>query len=134
MKFYAKRFLSVCGLALLLAGCSANLTQLNQASDLSSFAEALRNITVADLNAATARAVAANDVEGAACYPVLAKYIAQGLPGVGKVAGAFDAFEAARLGQKKVGAGIPTDLKMGCAPLMMDERDMVIRLMAIAHP
>ena len=128
----ALRLVSVLYLVLGLAGCSQDLSQLRDAGNLSDFVSALQKITVADLEAATARAIAGGDQMGAQCYPVLEKYVVQGLPGMEKLAGAFDAFESARLGRKSFQSGIPDDLRMGCAALFMDERAFVLKLVAIA--
>jgi len=132
MRKNALRSVAAFVLALGLGACSQDLTQLHSASNLSDFVAALQKITVGDLEAATARAIAGGDVMGAQCYPVLEKYVSQGLPGVEKLAGAFDAFEAARLGRKNFSAGVPDDLRMACAPLMMDEREFVLKMVAIA--
>jgi len=128
----ALRTLAAILMAAGLGGCSQDLSQLHSSSSLSDFVAALQKITVTDLEAATARAIAGGDVMGAQCYPVLEKYVSQGLPGVEKLAGAFDAFEAARLGRKNFSAGVPDDLRMACAPLMMDEREFVLKMVAIA--
>ena len=122
----------VLGSFLSVMGCSQDLSQLHDAGNLSDFVAALQKITVADLEAATARAVAGGDLMGAQCYPVLEKYVVQGLPGMEKLAGAFDAFEAARLGRKNFSAGVPDDLRMGCAALFMDERAFILKLAAVA--
>lgn len=125
-------FLAACSLVLGLVGCSADLASLHQASGIEEFATALQQVTVEDLDAATADAVAHNDVLAAACYPVLKKYVAQGLPGQAKVKGAFEAFQRARDGVNQFQAGVPTDLRMGCAPLLMDVQQMAMRIAAIA--
>lgn len=128
---HAIRLVSVLSLCLALFGCSQNLSQLRNSNSIADLVAALSTITVADLDAATARAIAGGDQMGAACYPVLKKYVQQGLPGAQKFAGAIDAFEAARLGRKNFSAGVPDDLRMGCAALLMDERDFALRLAAI---
>ncbi len=118
-----------------LSGCSANLASLNSSTDLASFRAALKEITAADLDAATARALAGGDQIGAMCYPVLKKYVQQGVAGQDQVAGLFDAFEKARLGAGKIASmQVPDDLRIACAPLVLDSRDLALRLAAIAHP
>jgi hypothetical protein len=122
----------LCGVLLAGSGCSADLASLRQADGPVALVEALQKITVADLDAATARAVAGGDQMGAQCYPVLKKYVEQGLPGVQKFAGFVDAFEAARLGRKQFSSGVPDDLRIACAPLLMDEREFGLRVAAMA--
>jgi 16S rRNA G527 N7-methylase RsmG len=108
---------------------------LNSASSLPELIAALKGITSEDLDAATARAVAGGDQIGALCYPVLKKYLAQGVSGLDKVAGAFDAFEKTRLlGQKVSAMQVPQDLQIACAPLVQDEKGLILKLMAVAHP
>jgi len=117
-----------------LAGCSTNFTALNASTDLESFRAALREITTADLDAATARAVAGGDKIGAMCYPVIKKYVAQGVTGTDKVAGVFDAFEKARLGAGKIASvEVPEDLRIACAPLYLDSRDLALRIAAMVR-
>ena len=122
-------------LALFVAGCTQQMAvqQLGDSKTLQDFSSNLKAIKLEDLKAADARAVAANDQIGHACYPVLIKYVDQGLPGVtGGVAGVFDAFEAARLGANQFQAGLPDDLRLGCSALVMDVQALALRLGAIA--
>lgn len=122
-------------MVLALASCSANLTQLNSATNLADLITSLRQVTSDDLDAATLRAVAGGDVIAAQCYPVIKKYVQQGVSGADKVAGAFDLFEKARLlGQKVSTAQVPQDLQIACAPLFMDQQLLIAKLGAIARP
>lgn len=134
------RILALLASVLMLTSCAS--VSLPSHPQPTSVSEALANIkgdTVIDLNAADAIAVAHGDVVAHACYPVLAKYVAPqtGTATVDQIKGVFSAFEAARATRMKVegavgSAGIPTDLKLGCAPLLMDEQQFIIRLAAIA--
>lgn len=123
---------SAIAVLLSVSGCSQNLTQLEQAKTLSDLQAALQIITQNDLDAALADAMAHNDIIAMACYPVLKKYVAQGIPGLQKSAGVFDTFQMTRDGMVGLNAGIPTDLRMGCAPLVQDERDLIQKLSAMA--
>lgn len=123
---------------LILSGCaSISLPTHPQPQSLS---EALANVKgdlVIDLNAADSIAVAHGDVVAHACYPVLAKYVpGNGTPTVDQIKGMFSAFEEARATRLKIegqiGMGIPSDLKLACAALLMDERQFILRLAAIA--
>lgn len=131
----------VVALASLLGGCvsgSGVALSLPSHPQPSSLAEVLANVkgdTIIDLNAADAIAVAHGDAIAHACYPVLAKYVAPatGVATVDQIAGVVSAFEKARVERKaaeaKVGtSGIPDDLRLGCAALLQDERDFIVRL------
>lgn len=104
-----------------------------------SLAEVLANVkgdVLVDLDAAMAIAVAHNDLIGQACYPVLKKYVSpdgSGTASVDQIKGVLSSFEKARVERKaaeaKVGtSGVPDDLRLGCAALVQDERDFVIRM------
>jgi hypothetical protein len=112
--------------------------QVDSAANLQQFLVALRNVTLVDLDAANVRALSAPkpDVIASNCFVAIRPYIAgdkQLLPGANlPFAGAIDAFEAGRLGgQSLQGSLIPDDLRLGCAPLVQDERDLVLRLTAL---
>jgi hypothetical protein len=128
--------LCVMGITLfLMAGCSnSQLVNVNNSASLGELITALHGVTAEDLDAATTRALAATppDIIGAMCYPVLKKYLAEGAPGSEKVAGAFDSFEKIRLQAGQINQDpIPTDLRIGCAPLVQSTRDMIIKISAI---
>lgn len=102
-------------------------------------AEALSGVkgdVLVDLDAAMAIAVAHNDLIAQACYPVLKKYVSpdgSGTASVDQIQGVLSGFEKARVERKaaesKVGtSGVPDDLRLGCAALVQDERDFVIRM------
>lgn len=121
-----KAFVALLGLT--LAGCTfSNPVALTQNSSLSDLAK----FTVADLQAADADAVANNDAVAHACYPALEQFV-QSLPtSGGTVAGAFSAFQKTRDLANGVKAGLPTYLKIGCAPLVMDEQQLINQLALI---
>ena len=121
---------AVIAAAVFISSCSS----INQpgTSSIADFYTKLHSVTVSDLDAATARAVANGDQIGATCYPALKQYIGQGLPGIEKPAGVFDAFEMARLGVHNARGGIPDGLKLACAALVQDTAEFAIRMGAIA--
>lgn len=122
----------------LLTGCAS--VSLPSHPQPTSLGEALANVKgdlVIDLNAADAIAVAHGDVVAHACYPVLAKYVpGNGTPTVDQIKGVFSAFEEARATRMKiegqVSMGVPSELKLACAALLMDEQQFILRLAAIA--
>jgi hypothetical protein len=132
-----RKLLAVLSLSL-LSGCATVSLPSHPAPQ--SLGEALANVKgdlVVDLAAADAIAVAHNDVVAHACYPVLAKYLpGQGKPTIDQIKGVFSAFEearATRLGiESRVSGGLPVELKLACAQLLMDEQQFILRLAAIA--
>ncbi len=126
-------------LALLAAGafggCSANVASVLQSGNFEDTLAALKSVTVADLDAATARAIAGGDALAAQCYPVLKKYVQSAPDGKDKVAGLVDAFEKARLlGQKASAAQIPQDLQIACAPLFADQAQLNLKIGNLVRP
>lgn len=121
--------------AIALGGCSANVASVLQGQSFEETLAALKNVTIADLDAATARAVAGGDQIAALCYPVLKKYVQSAPDGKDKVAGLVDAFEKARLlGQKVSTAQIPQDLQIACAPLFMDQKQLNLKIGNLIRP
>lgn len=131
-------------LMLFLAGCATGGVELALPSHPApkSLAEVFANLkgdAVIDLDAADTIAVAHNDQVAHACWPVLKKYLAPptGQVTVDQVKGIFSAFEKARVErlaiERKVGQGlqIPTELKLGCSALLLDEQQFIIRLGAL---
>lgn len=132
----------ILGVALIaLAGCTAgakdSLAALEAAQgDPAQQIQVLKEWKKADLAAASSRATLANDRIGALCYNTLLKYVGLGET-VGaslQFAGAWDAFEAARLGiQAGTSGGLQSnpvfvDLQIGCGPLVGDIRLTLIKL------
>ena len=121
----------------MLAACAAPQPAAKTEAAPTDPLAAVAQFTVADLQAADAIAQANNDALGHACYPALVQLI-QSLPQASPsttVAGAFSVFETARVTRIKVesaaGASLPDYLKLGCAPLLMDEQTFLLRLAAI---
>lgn len=116
-------------------GCSTNVASVFQGGSFEETLASLKSVTVADLDAATARAVAGGDQLAAQCYPVLKKYVQSAPDGKDKVAGLVDAFEKARLlGQKVSTAQIPQDLQIACAPLFMDQQQLNLKIGNLVRP
>lgn len=119
--------------ALALAACTVApppATLPPDTSILGSLA-AFQSFTVADLSAAYADAQSSGDVLAAACYPALIKFV-QGFPAApATVSGAFSAFQKARDVRHGLEGGLPDYLKLGCAPLVIDEQQLIARLALI---
>ena len=122
----------VTGLA--LTACAADPQAVRNQADAAASVKQLSEFTVADLAAADADAVAAGDVLAHACYPALAAYVQTlqaKFPGTATV-GVATAFQRGRDLAKGVKGGIPVELQLGCAPLVMDAttdvRQFLIRL------
>ncbi len=116
-----------------VVGCTNSLVNVEPSNEgLSEAVTHLQQVTLEDLQAASKRAAAGNDKIGQMCYDALATYLSNKQPGDVGVAGVFDAFEKARLGISTIQAGIPDELRIGCAPLVQDARNMVLRLGIIA--
>jgi ABC-type dipeptide/oligopeptide/nickel transport system permease subunit len=81
---------------------------------------------------ADADAVAHGDLIAHACYPVLSAWIVaqQGRMHV-PVTGAFGTFQRGRDVYGTVGAGIPVELQIGCAALVIDTQAMILKLATI---
>jgi len=138
------RLLIVVLALLLLSGCATgsaeiSLTSHPQPASLSDVLVNIKGDALIDLDAADAIAVAHNDLVAHACFPVLKKYVAPdtGKATVDQIKGVISGFEKARVErlaiEAKVGSGaaIPPDLKIGCAALLIDERNFIIRLSAL---
>ena len=121
------------GLVLALGACA---TAQPGAPEYQDPLAALNQVVSVDLDAADAIAVAHNDVLAHACFPVLKTYLGTATPSTDQIKGVISTFEKARVTrlaiEGQVAGGIPTDLKMGCAPLLMDERLFLIRLGLLA--
>lgn len=96
--------------------------------------------TVADLTAADADASAINAVTGQmndpishACYPALVTFL-KSLPTATPPTGTYVAiqiFQKQRDFVAQIQAGIPTYLKLGCAPLIGDEAQIFVKAMSL---
>ena len=133
-----KRYICLASLVL-LAACAQTTTNPDGTTTTVDPLAKIATFTIADLQNADAEAVAANDVVAHACYPALIKFVtelqAQNASSTGQpltVSGAFSAFQKARNVRRSVAAGggfsVPDYLKLGCAPLVLDEQQLLIRL------
>jgi len=120
----------LCSLSFLVLGACSTYqgdTTVTPTASLAAFSA----FTISDLQAADSDAVAAGDQISHACYPALITFV-QSLPtSPGTVSGAFSAFQKARDIRHGIEGGLPTYLKIGCAPLVMDERMLIARLAVI---
>lgn len=125
---------------LFMSGCGNTLPVVPGATPtdpLASVSQAVQQIgtfTVADLTAADADAVLHNDAIAHACYPALIKFVQSSPLSATNttVVGAFTAFQAARDVTNTVQSfQVPDYLKLGCAPLVMDVQNFIVRLAAI---
>lgn len=133
-----RKFLLAGVAVIALAGCAVNpATGLPTSSSASDPLAALGKFTVADLTNADKLAVASNDKVAHQCFAYLIPVVeqaqaAQGTPGV-TVSGAFSAFEAGRVAVtngKALLAGVPQDLNVACAPLVLDATNTIVGLAA----
>ena len=108
--------------------------------DLAAILDKLAAKGVADLQAADQLAAAVdpdtqkvNDPIAHACYPALIKFIGSlpKPPAEGTETGPALVFERARMSRKLVQAGLPDYLKIGCAPLVQDEANFLIKVLAL---
>lgn len=113
----------------LLTGCAGTVSSSPDPDPLT----ALGQIAAVDLDAAQAIAVAHNDTIAAMCFPVLKKYLGA-TPTGDQIKGVISAFEKARVTRLGVENGVPSDLKIACAPLLMDERMFLVRLGIMLAP
>jgi hypothetical protein len=120
--------------ALLLGACATVQTDgTEQASDLQTAVQRLAEFTHADLQAAKADADAHGDVMGSMCWAAIDKHVGAGTVGsIPEIKGVFSAFQAKRDLQRSLGglkdSPVLQDIKIGCAPMLMDERILLVRL------
>ena len=116
--------------SLILSGCA---TGAGSGGNAENPLANLEKFTIADLQAADARAVAAGDAAGHQCYPVLIGVIqsAQAKAGSAKPTGPIDLFEAGRIlamqGPQSV-SGVAQQVNLGCAALFIDANMTLARL------
>src|SRR4029077_15087653 len=110
-------------LALLaLAGCATT-------TPAEKFLDKLEVTVVADLDAAIAVAAAHNDPMAVTCLTALKAYVGTAKPSAEQVKGAISAWETARATRISLQGGSASPLKIACAPLLMDEREFMARLL-----
>lgn len=106
---------------LLLSGC-ASAMQDGEAS--------FPKLLALDLDAANQIAIAHNDTLGMMCYPALMAFLGTSTPSTDQIKGVVSAFEKARVTRMGLEGKslVPLELRIACAPLLLDERDFLIRL------
>ena len=114
----------VLGALLIVSGCAAATTSDGTTRPLAKLA----TFATADLAQAVAIAEQAGDRVGAACYTALQQYVGQAGQARPAIKGAFSAFALARVGTSKLSAGVPEDLHVACAPVVLDAQQTLIRL------
>ena len=108
------------GLLFGLSGCATEIPIKIDTSNWPAFQASLQQFTAADLDQATADAQAHGDIIGAGCWPVVKKYVLQGLPDLNIPDGLASKIQRARDLKTQVSGGIPPDLKQACAALVQD--------------
>jgi hypothetical protein len=91
----------------------------------------LEKVTKVDLDSAIAQATAAGDDQAVKCFTLVQDFVGKGAPAA-DIKGVFSAFEATRLLRKRVDTGVPEDLHIACAPLILDARVTLVKLGLIA--
>lgn len=103
-------------------------------NDLMQKIAAVKDKAIADLQAADGIAVGPDpahpvDALGHACYPAVIQFLNNVVPSsLPPVTGPAVVFEQARILRMQLQAGLPTYLKLGCAPLAQDEATMLVKL------
>jgi hypothetical protein len=100
--------------------------------------QAIASFVTTDLSAALAMAQASGDKTAALCYAYLIPQVAAAQAQLGNLAprnikGGFSGFEAGRIAVTNVKGfvnGVPTDLNVNCAPLVLDAGSTLVGLAA----
>lgn len=125
-------------LALILSACAANPSTGLPSGGANDPLATLGKFTLTDLQNADVLAVASADKTAHQCFSYLIPVVQnlatqQNNPGL-PVSGAFSGFEAARIainkGKSLIQGGIPEDLNLACAPLVLDAQNTIIGLAA----
>lgn len=122
------------GLTALLGACATLQPEGSgqpNATQAASPAAALSSIATADLETAALQADADGDQVGAACWRAMQAWLGS-RPPAPKVVGAFSAIQAARSATRRISAGVPQDVHVKCAPLVLDAQAVALRLGLIA--
>ncbi len=114
----------------LLAGCST-LSGLKKPDPVQTAQASIGQITQADLTNAISIARANNDTAGVNCLTALQAHLptATTLP---KVNGVFSAYELARVKVAAFQNGVPQDVHIACAPVVLDAQGVLLKLGVIA--
>lgn len=117
---------------------TATTTPRDPASFLADLFAKLAAKGTADLEAADALASAIDPDTGKmrdelahACYPAMIKFIGSIPQPDASAVGPAVIFERGRLARMVIQSGFPNYLKIGCAPLMQDEANLLVRLAAM---
>jgi hypothetical protein len=122
--------MACCVVVAALSACNT----LQSGSAASNSLEKFRQFTVADIQRADDLAVKHNDVVAHACWPVLKQFI-ENLPELSRdkpVVGGASGIETLRVMRLGVQGGLPDNLKIACAPLILDEQTFIARMVALA--
>lgn len=119
---------------LMLGGCSTISGLFKKpvtANPVQAAQTQIAQITQADLTNAITIAKANNDVAGVNCLTALQAHLpaATTLP---KVNGAFSAYELARVKIAAFQNGVPQDVHIACAPVVLDAQGVLLKLGVIA--
>ncbi len=117
---------------LMLTACGTSLfnRQRGTALNADGSPQTLAQFTLADLTAARAYAESHHDVAVVNCTTVLMRYVGQAAEEPPTV-GVFSAYAKARVKVERFKDGVPEDLHIACAPLVIDARLMLVRLAAL---
>lgn len=116
----------------LVAGCLSGCATVAGSSPAQGAAEdQLEKVTKADLDSAIAEASAAGDDQAVKCFTLVQDFVGKGAPAA-DIKGVFSAFEATRLLRRRVDTGVPEELHIACAPLILDARITLVKLGLIA--
>lgn len=110
-----RRVIAIAVLAL-LGGCAGGAVDIQNAK------ARVLGFAAADVQGADALAQAQGDAIAHACYPVLLDWLNQQAvaPPATPTAGAAVRFQQLRGGVKRLSAGVPQAVLLGCAPLLVD--------------
>ncbi|MDE3023908.1 MAG: hypothetical protein KGI54_18985, partial [Pseudomonadota bacterium] len=116
----------------LLAGCSTLSGLKSPATDPVQAAQAnIAQITQADLTNAISIAKANNDIAGVNCLTALQAHIPNSV-NIPKVNGVFSAYELTRVKVRAFQNGVPQDVHIACAPVVLDAQGVLLKLGVIA--
>lgn len=113
-----------------LAACAGPSTGSAPVSTAQNPLQALQSFTVTDLQAADADAATHGDTLAHTCYAALIPAVQDAQVTAPQLKGAFSAFQASRDAATLVQAGIPQNINVACAPLVLDASATVVGLAA----
>jgi hypothetical protein len=89
----------------------------------------LDKFVMTDLDSAIAVAQAHNDPMAAQCFLTIRQLVGTATPTAEQVKGVVSAWETARATRLSLQSGAASPLKAACAPIMLDEREFIARLL-----